>query len=212
MSNTTVITNGDNSWDSKDIEDIGDISFTVTQAANTLKMKVPTFKKYYNLIEKMSDYKFHRSDQGLVMFDKDDIEMFFRLKELKKVPKITLEKACEVLIEEYDLSISTNQFSSHHNGPSHELYEIVREQGKLLNQQGQLLKEITIQLQENKKETPILIEEAVKKKQKEMESSRDEQLMLVLREIQSVKKEMASNKSRLSIWKSIKQLLGLDKK
>ncbi|MFD0768999.1 DUF3967 domain-containing protein [Bacillus sp. CGMCC 1.60114] len=192
-----------------------DISYTVSQAADILHMKLPTFKKYYNLIERNSDYKFRRSEQGLVMFEKEDIEMLFRLKELRKQPKVTLEMACEILVDEYELR-ENGGLSTFSNGPSYqsnvEIMHLIQEQGKTLQQQGLLLAELTKQLQETQKQTPLLVEEAVKNKQKEMETSRDEQLMTVLREIQLVKKEIAASKMNRGIWNNMKRLLGLGRK
>lgn len=148
-----------------------EVYYNIHQAADLLTIKLPTLKKYYILFEKQTEYRFRRNQIGHIMFGSKDIEILRRLKEVKLQPKVTLEDACEIVHRDFSKP-SPSILSSVDSTFIEQFLTLINEQEKLLQQQNLLIADLSEQLQEIKQETPLLIAEALKEKEKEMTKSR----------------------------------------
>ncbi|SFF17436.1 MerR HTH family regulatory protein [Bacillus sp. OV194] len=72
----------------------------VDEVADFLGVKSSTIKKYYLLFEQQHNHRFERSKQGRVMFSLTDIELFYKVIQLKNEPGITVAKAVAIAFKE----------------------------------------------------------------------------------------------------------------
>jgi hypothetical protein len=73
---------------------MSDILLKVEDVSHAVGVAASTIRKYSFLIEKQG-YTFSRSNQGALMYDKDEVSIFKEIIQIKKQKNMTLEKAVQ---------------------------------------------------------------------------------------------------------------------
>lgn len=82
-----------------DVIDMADVLLKVEDVATSVGVAPSTIRKYSVLFEQHG-YSFGRNNQGALMYDQEETEMFKKVVQLKKQKNITLEKAIrQVLVD-----------------------------------------------------------------------------------------------------------------
>jgi DNA-binding transcriptional MerR regulator len=171
----------------------------IDEVAKTIGISVSAIKKYYLLIEEFG-YRFKRNQQGQLLFNDKDIELFQKLIRVKNQPGVKLREAVELVISSItDLTVITDEDITKPTNitditPIAEgiksLTELVKQQHELVKNQQHQINLLIKGQQENQK----LLESSV--------SNRDELLMQNLRETQELKK-LILEESKKKWWKKI---------
>lgn len=166
----------------------------VSQVAKRLKVSPSTVKKYYLLIESYNCYAFKRDERERVIFDDYDVELLQRLVELKSMPRVTLEDACKLLLEEEgltvkgtDMTVITPKFDDVKE-LLQELKSTVELQQKQLQNQNEQIAQLTNLLESQQK---LLTHSNTIEKQQV--TDRDK---AVMKELQEVKQMVAASNEK----------------
>lgn len=167
---------------------------TIPQVAKRLNVSPSTIKKYYLLIESYNCYAFKRDEKERIIFGEYDLHLIHRLIEIKKLPKITLEEACKLLLEEEGLvTINSNiTVMTQQNDVSKDLADLKTS----LELQQQQIKHLTHLLESQQ----TLLSSSYLEQQREIEG-RDKSVMTVIRELQEVKRMLATTQEKKPWWR-----------
>jgi hypothetical protein len=155
----------------------------IDDVAHTLGFTASTIKKYYLLFEQHG-YRFQRSNQGHVMFNDDEVELFRELVKLKNEPGITLPKAVEMIITSMtDITVMTEEVIT-------DMTDI-----KVITEHLMVLKELAISqqsqinslIQEQKKSNQLIETKSI---------DRDQLLMQSIKETMEVKQLLIEQKNK----------------
>lgn len=177
----------------------------IEDVARDLGMSTAVIRKYQLEIEASHGYRFRRNNQGRLLFSNFDVDMFHKIVFLKNEQKKSVSEAIAEAVKDVK-SIKEqnyNDYETHNEASSTQ----VKQEGELqveLNSSKEVF-EMLVQLKEllveqkasmDKKDQQIalLLEERNNERKllEEKLNQRDENLMTLMRDMQDVKKQMAS--------------------
>lgn len=145
----------------------------VENVANILNVSPSTLKKYYLLFEE-EGYRFKRSHEGHVLFEKRDIELLKKMMILKNEPGITLKKAVQQIVKDEGINVSeiTNSTTSTMdveviNNQVSTLMKELEELKILMKEQNNLLQKQEKYIDEKLKERDLKLVAAIRQSQEE---------------------------------------------
>ncbi|MGG1915999.1 DUF3967 domain-containing protein [Priestia megaterium] len=172
----------------------------IDSVAKMLNVKEATIRKYQLEIERDHGYRFKRSTKNHLLFSDYDIDMFRRIMYLKSESDMTVSQAIADVMKSVDIIRETppKQSSSTQGEQEGELQVELNANKEFFEMVAQL-KEFIVELKESnakKDEQITLLLEEKSKESKLLEqklNQRDENLMSLMRDMQEVKKQLATS-------------------
>lgn len=202
--------------------------YTPSDVAKQLMIKPSTLRKYADLLE-IEGYSFEKNERNHRKYRDSDVMIFRKLIDMKNDTDMTLENATKRVVAWYQgvevLPLERHEIERYEDDDFNAtpLQAMIEEQSKIIAKQNELLQELTTRLveqdqralqrendllnaiqtiQESQKVIALNNSEATKEGVAKQEE-RDKMLMQTIREVQEVKKMIASTNNRkwYKFWK-----------
>lgn len=202
--------------------------YTPSDVAKQLMIKPSTLRKYADLLE-IEGYSFEKNERNHRKYRDSDVMVFRKLIDIKNDTDMTLENATKRVVAWYQgvevLPLERHEVERYEDADFNAtpLQAMIKEQSTIIEKQNELLQELTTRLveqdqralqrendlfnaiqtlQDSQKAIALNNNDAMREdvaKQQE----RDKMLMQTIREVQEVKKMLASTKDRkwYEFWK-----------
>ncbi|WP_242228696.1 DUF3967 domain-containing protein [Bacillus cereus group sp. BfR-BA-01323] len=202
--------------------------YTPSDVAQQLTIKPSTLRKYADLLE-IEGYSFEKNERGHRKYRDSDVMVFRKLIDIKNDTDMTLENATKQVVAWYQgvevLPLERHEIERYEDADFNAipLQAMIKEQSKIIEKQNELLRELNKRLAEQdqralQRENDLLSAiQTLQESQKAIalnnsdatrediarHQERDKMLMQTIREVQEVKKMIASTKNRkwYEFWK-----------
>lgn len=155
---------------------MGETIYSNSDLAKLLGIQDSTLRKYCLVLEE-AGYTFHKNENGYRGFFEKDVIVLQRLIEIKKAPDITLKRAARAVISTVDSQNVTGVVP-----------DVITDKTPYNERNDLAILEGLLAFQKRQEEFNQALLERL--------DQRDQNLMKVLREIQDVKKELATSKKK----------------
>lgn len=168
----------------KELIGMGETVYSSKEIAKLLGVKDSTVRKYCLAFEEQG-YKFHKNEFGYRGFFEKDVMLLRRLMDLKNDPDMTTARAIKAILSSFETESGTGVVTD---------VELVNMTGK-----GSLQSHDNLEVLKEFKEFQKRQEEFNQALIERIEQ-RDKNLMMVLRELQETRKEIATAKQEKKWW------------